>query len=73
MDNVTSMIKKGLSLVRQRYIDWALHAWPNINVTALRIAQIPSPFSWDYMILKLALASMTLAFERYKGWYNVVD
>ncbi|KAG1720750.1 hypothetical protein EDB19DRAFT_1835828 [Suillus lakei] len=72
IDDVTVMIEKGLSLMRNRYADLALHACPNIDLTALRTTHIPSPFSWDHMLSKLALASMTLAHERYVNWYDVV-
>jgi hypothetical protein len=69
MDKVTRMIERGLSRMRDKYADLAREASPNVDVSALLEARVTLLFTWDAMLSKLALASMAMAYSRYKSWY----
>jgi len=70
MDNVTTMVEKGLVLVRDHYAHLSQHVVPNIDVNPLLAAHIHNPFIWDSIPQSLALASMSLAYSRYSSWYD---
>jgi len=70
MGDVTLMMEKGLSLMRDRYVDLSILTRPNIDATALRAMKIACPFSWDDVLSDLALSSMDTAYDRYCTWYD---
>jgi hypothetical protein len=70
MDDVTTMVEKGLVLVRDHYARLSQHVVPNVDVNPLLAAHIRSPFMWDSIPQSLALASMSLAYSRYSCWYD---
>ncbi|KAG1837935.1 hypothetical protein F4604DRAFT_1928507 [Suillus subluteus] len=72
MDNVTLMMEMGLSRMREQYAHLSQQVSPNIDVLALLAAPVTLPFGWDGMLSKLALASMSMAHDRYKSWHSVV-
>ncbi|KAG1818889.1 hypothetical protein EV424DRAFT_1539974 [Suillus variegatus] len=72
MDNVTRMMERGLSRMREQYAQLSQQVSPNVDVSALLAAPVTLPFGWDGMLSKLALASLTMAHERYKHWHSVM-
>ncbi|KAG2132879.1 uncharacterized protein EDB93DRAFT_1309070 [Suillus bovinus] len=62
MGNVTLMIEKGLSRMRDWYAHLLQQVSPNVDVSALMHAPVTLPFGWDEMLHKLALASMSMAY-----------
>jgi len=69
MDNITVIIERGLSLLRDKYIFLSKAVSPNLDVTALEAAHMTSPFNWDDMLRILVPESISLAYNRYKNWY----
>ena len=69
MGDVTLMMEKGLSLMRDRYVDLLILMRPNIDATALWAMKIACP-SWDDVLSDLALLSMDTAYDRYCTWYD---
>lgn len=72
MDNVTRMMERGLSRMREQYAQLSQQVSPNVDVSALLAAPVTLPFGWDGMLSKLALASLTMAHECYKHWHSVM-
>ncbi|KAG1751261.1 uncharacterized protein EDB91DRAFT_1243528 [Suillus paluster] len=72
MGNVMLMIERGLSQMRDQYVHLAQQASQNVDVLALLEVPVTLPFGWDGMLSKLALASMLMAYDRYKSWYSMV-
>ncbi|KAG1794793.1 uncharacterized protein HD556DRAFT_1307805 [Suillus plorans] len=72
MDNVTLMMERGLSRMREQYAQLSQQVSPNVDVSALLAAPVTLPFGWDGMLSKLALASLTMAHDRYKHWHSVM-
>ncbi|KAG2132318.1 uncharacterized protein EDB93DRAFT_1107947 [Suillus bovinus] len=72
MGNVTLMIEKGLSRMRDRYAQLSQQVSPNVDISALMHVSVTLPFGWDEMLSKLALASMSMAYDRYRSWYSTV-
>jgi len=70
MDDVTTMVEKGLVLVRDHYAHLSQHVIPNVDVNPLLAAHIHNPFTWNSIPQSLALASMSLAYSRYSCWYD---
>ncbi|KAG1853392.1 hypothetical protein F4604DRAFT_1933286 [Suillus subluteus] len=70
MDNVTTMIERGLSLMRDRYVDISLIADPHANLDALRAAQVTLPFDWNTITYTFTYSTQDMAYGRYVAWYR---
>jgi len=69
---MTVMMERGLSLMRDRYVNFALIANPNADLDALQVTQIILPFEWDDIIFNFTYSTQTMAYDRYIDWYNTV-
>ena len=65
MDNVTAIIERGLSLMRDRYVDLSLIANPDADLDALRAAQLTLPFEWDDIIFNFTYSTQVMAYDCY--------
>ncbi|KAG2029940.1 hypothetical protein BDR03DRAFT_987435 [Suillus americanus] len=72
MDSVTAIIERGLSLMKDRYVDISLITNPGANLDALRAVQIPLPFRWDDIIFNFTYSTQLMAYDRYAKWYDAV-
>ncbi|KIK32621.1 hypothetical protein CY34DRAFT_18909 [Suillus luteus UH-Slu-Lm8-n1] len=72
MDDIMAMMERGLSMMRDRYVDLALVTEPNANLDALRAKQITLPFDWDDITFNFAYSTQTMAYNCYVDWYDTV-